>query len=288
MGEKLRLCVLVLAHKNLEQLQQLTNLLAEEYDVFVHIDSKTSFLPKDVHTRPNIQAIKKHRTNWGSVQFVYAALDLMSLAQKTGYDRYVLISGQDLPIKKLSYISRYFSMKPSINFVHSVNLRDWSPGGLERVTHWHFRLPHGTTGLTSLVLKSIDFVLRKTQDFFHIQRNLAWEFYGGGNWVDLTGDTVQKILHLVQQEPRFLRRFRGTANADEVFFQTAIHYLGLESTTSHFQTRFVDWQTGPESPRILRHEDLNKLLESEALFARKFDPEIDQLIAEDIVRRLGS
>ena len=35
--------------------------------------------------------------------------------------------------------------------------------------------------------------------------------------------------------------------------------------------RYIDWESGPEFPRILNQEDKKKLLENKALFARKFN-----------------
>ena len=67
------------------------------------------------------------------------------------------------------------------------------------------------------------------------------------------------------------------------FFQTAIHYLGLEGRSSSESLRYIDWASGPEHPRTLRSEDLQRLAGSGALFARKFDTSTDARVIEMVL-----
>ncbi|MPN44517.1 hypothetical protein SDC9_192082 [bioreactor metagenome] len=47
--------------------------------------------------------------------------------------------------------------------------------------------------------------------------------------------------------------------------------------------RFVDWSEGGRSPRVLRMEDYEALMESGMLFARKFDEAKDG----EVIRRIA-
>jgi len=224
---------------------------------------------------PGSKVIKKYKISWGSFAMVKATLDLMRLAQSAGYERYVLISGQDLPIKSNRQIREFFDANKGTDFIQSLNLRMWDAGGFERVSHFHLQSPTGSKGLKQFLLKVGGKLLSEIQTRLGYVRKTSWDFYCGPQWVDLTGDTVDKVLSLVSTNPKFLRRFRATTCADEIFFQSAIHYLGLEDRSSNVSLRYIDWKSGPEYPRTLRADDYESLLASDALFARKFDTQVD-------------
>lgn len=281
----MRVAVLILAHKNPDQLGKLVLSLVRTFDVFVHIDKKARFNSCDLPRVVNLRVVKKHKISWGSFAMVEATLDLIRLAGPQNYARFILISGQDLPIKSNGEILKFYSEHSDTNFMQSLNLKDWDSGGLERVTHWHFRSPIGTRGLAKLALRISGFALSTVQKRLGFSRKMEWEFFCGSQWVDLTGETARAILSLTEANPAFLRRFRATTCSDEIFFQTAVHFLGLENTCSPAQTRYIDWSSGPEFPRTLRISDLEQLQASPALFARKFDSATDNEVIDHLLQQ---
>ena len=50
--------------------------------------------------------------------------------------------------------------------------------------------------------------------------------------------------------------------------------------------RYVNWTDGPEYPKTLRLEDYAKIMNSNKLFARKFDETIDKEIIEKIYEKI--
>jgi hypothetical protein len=44
--------------------------------------------------------------------------------------------------------------------------------------------------------------------------------------------------------------------------------------------RYVDWSEGGPSPRVLTSYDLERMVRSSALFARKFDPRVDAAVID--------
>jgi hypothetical protein len=69
--------------------------------------------------------------------------------------------------------------------------------------------------------------------------------------------------------------FRNTYVPDESFYQTSMMNSRFGNNLVNDNRRYIDWTTGPERPRVLRMEDLPRLRESNALFARKVDARID-------------
>lgn len=50
--------------------------------------------------------------------------------------------------------------------------------------------------------------------------------------------------------------------------------------------RYIDWENGPEYPKILREEDYEKIIDSKALFGRKFDENVDKNIIDKIYKKI--
>lgn len=44
--------------------------------------------------------------------------------------------------------------------------------------------------------------------------------------------------------------------------------------------RYVDWTGGGDHPKVLTLRDLDALLASSKLFARKFDPTVDEVVLD--------
>lgn len=266
-----KIAVLVLAHKNMAQISALVELLKEEFDVYVHLDAKSKLEPRELLTSQNIFVLKKHRIRWGSPAIVKASLSLLKYAASANYDRYILVSGQDLPIKPLKDIRKFFEINPEKEFVGSLNLRDWDHGGLTRVTRYHSPSHLGSKGAVKTWLRFQSYALDRIQDFLNIKRTLEIEFYCGPQWVDLTGKAVKAILEYVEANTWLLRRFRWTACSDEIFFPTILNLLNMESRLENQVLRYVDWSEAKDSPKLLGSDDLVGLRNSKALFARKFE-----------------
>jgi hypothetical protein len=97
------------------------------------------------------------------------------------------------------------------------------------------------------------------------------QLYGGPQWWSLTRECTQYILGFVQTRSAYLRSFRYTYIPDEAFFQTIIRNSPFKDQVVNDSLRYIDWESGPKSPRILTSDDISKILSSGKLFAWKFD-----------------
>jgi hypothetical protein len=59
----------------------------------------------------------------------------------------------------------------------------------------------------------------------------------------------------------------------------------LRSSIQNRLLTYADWQ-GPPYPRILKQSDFERLKSNEAFFARKFDPDVDTEILNEIDHEL--
>ena len=85
----------------------------------------------------------------------------------------------------------------------------------------------------------------------------------------------QCLEYVATRDPELVRFFRWSAVPDESFFQTLLMNSPLAETLVNDDLRYIDWSEGEASPRVLTSFDLERMLRSSALFARKFDPRVD-------------
>lgn len=223
---------------------------------------------------------------WGASSQIKAEMLLFSAAHANGpYAYYHLLSGADLPIKPISTILSFFDSHQGKEFVgfSSADSRDY----LFRVMEWHFntwqlkdpdyRWTRADRWRNSLEKKANKYLRRHREDFRK-----------GTNWVSITEGFCSYLL----QHERYIRRcYRFTLAADEIFLHTLlwqspfkdnIYSLCNESSGC---MREIDWTRGNPHVWGSAPEDLDILLSSGNMFARKFSSR-HKKIAEEIYSRL--
>ena len=279
----MRIAILLTAYKNAAQLNRLVDHLSRDFDVYIHIDKRS---PITITEKQHVFVYKKYRSYWGSINTVLAVIYLFKMAFPKSYERYLLITGQDIPIKSNTQISEFFSINSDKEYFEYLKLPTlfWNNGGMDRIDrYWPLEYGH-LSGLHSFIAHVLSWVQKRLYAsrlarFF--KRPIDYEFYGGSNYMDLTGSCVAKVLEYIDKHPRYIRRFLYTRIPEEIFFQTIILSLpGLE--IENLVLRYVDWESGPEYPKVLDISDLNKVKRSPAIFARKVDERKDNMIIDAI------
>ena len=111
----------------------------------------------------------------------------------------------------------------------------------------------------------------------------------GANWFDITHDFAE---YVVSKEQEIKNMYKSTFCADEIFLQTLfvnsrfknnLYYNVYDDNPKQIM-RYIDWNRG--NPYVFRENDFNDLIESEFLFARKFDEDIDEVIIDNIYHYL--
>lgn len=281
MSKNKKIAIMMTVHKNEEQVNRLVNHLSKDFDIYVHIDKKSSL---KVNKAENIFVYKKYQVAWGSFNQIIASLYLLKKAFKNGYNRYLFISGQDLPIKSNREIKTFFENN-DIEYIHIEkipNSEGWP--NMSRLTEYHFnkinskiigvKYINKTTSILSKLISKIK------------PRKLNYDFYGGANWTNYTHNCVEKIFEYLENNPQYINRFKWTNCTDEIFYQIIINQLnGLKIKNDCL--RYVNWTDGPEYPKILRIADYEKIInKSDNLFARKFDEKVDKEIIEMIYKKI--
>jgi hypothetical protein len=278
----MRIAVLMLAHKNLGQLERLLDRLTEDFDVYLHLDEKWKVDIRFFEKYNNVYLTRRFNINWGSYQQVQADAELFVEAFKKDYDYYMLISGQDLPIKSNSQIIKFLEDNKEYSFVdyEAFPKKDWIEhfeGGYSRVTYYYgFDFKKNRVGF---VLKKALALVRLLQKLTGIKRKLQpLKYYGGWNWVNLNRAAMTHIVTYMEKNPGFIKSFKYSLCGDEVWIQTAL--MNSENKVINDELRYTDWRGCLENPKMLTMEHLADLKASKALFARKFDTDVDNNIIE--------
>jgi hypothetical protein len=274
---------MLLVHNNENQVNRLVKHLSNDFDVYVHIDKRCSI---NIIKSEKIFIYKNYKTYWGSFNQIIATLYLLKEAFKKGYDRYILISGQDLPIKSNKEIEKFFDNNnfEYLNIGKIPNSEGWP--SMNRLTAYNLDNKYRGTGDKS----KYDIIFRIQRKSFHIlnkikKRKLDYDFYGGENWTNYTHNCVKKIFEYLENDRNYIKRYKWTNCADEIFYQTIINKLNGIMIKKN-SLRYIDWKSGPEYPKILRVEDYEKIMNSGNLFARKFDETVDNQIIEMIYKKI--
>ena len=286
----MQIAVLVLAHKINDQFNRLVSCMADDFDVYIHIDKKTQNKSLKCK-RDNVRIFSEYPVYWGSYNVVLATLFLMGQAsRRNSYDRYLIISGEDVPLKNNLFIKEFFRGNISEYFYYSKLPHPvWiGNGGFDRLEYYYPNLlrdsdPGGSYKKVSKWLeeknkKKLIPLLKK----INLKRSLNFVPYGGTNWMDLTDECISQILKYIDRNSSYLNRFKYTRLPEEIFFHTLICNFTSGLTIEKNVLRYIDWRTGPEFPRNMRVDDYDRLIKSDKLFARKFNQDIDSEIIDMI------
>lgn len=275
--QKPRVAILVLAHAYPTLLDSLIGRLSPDFDVYLHVDRATDITLRDFAWATTVTTVRSRRTYWGSFQCTLAILDLLRKAHARGYDRYVLISGQDVPLVSNAEIVEFFSRNDHIDYLQSIPVSDPSVDAtIDRITRRYWHAPYRHAGLSRFLYSIVEYALELGYRSFLQKKMLAGDFYWGETWFGIRHSTASALLSFLEETPDFARLFAGSRLAEESFLQTAVRRISEPTTLSDRLLTYTDWITGPEKPRVLERVDLKRLLESGFLFGRKVHPEKSQ------------
>jgi hypothetical protein len=274
---------LIRAHQAPAQLERLVRRLNTHRSRFyVHINRRTddavyNEMVERLHHVERVNWLPRVSCYWGGFSLVQATLEGVRAVSEghTMPDHVVLLSGQDYPLRPAAQIEAFLEEQKGKNFLSywALPAEEWASerGGLDRV-RWMYlervRVKPNSPGDRPLRLP--------------IPRRFPPGFrpFGGMAFWALTGEAVAYVGRFVRENPAVTRFFRFVKMPDELFFQTVLMNSPLRDTVENENTHYLDWSTPGAHPATLGKADLPKLLASDKLFARKFDPAVDAEILD--------
>jgi len=267
-----RIAYVILAHHRPDLVVRLVRRLATgDARFFVHVDRRAGGeLPAVIRQRlPMARLVRRRKCVWGGFGIVRAILEGLDAvhADGDGYDFVAVLSGQDYPVQPVRAIHEYLGERRAQSFLNhfTVPTPRWVRGGLERFTGWHwhghmlgrhvaFPDPHLLGGWT-----------------WHRRFPEGFKPYGGSMYWALSRDAFRYVQDFIARNPRFVRYFKHVNIPDESFFQTILMNSPLAPTIVDDDLHYTDWSAVKSHPKTLGSGDLDAVLGSGKLFARKFD-----------------
>lgn len=283
---------LVLAHTAPAHLGRLIAALSSESSsIFVHVDRKSDLDTFRHLAGPNVEFTRERvRVEWGDFSQVEAILVLLraGFADPRHFDRFVLISGVDYPLRSASYIERFFALRPEWEFMDLLSMPNDAAGKpITRLTTYQPRPRHGRLGEPWWRL--LMGISRRVHRRNYRARLRGLTPYAGSTWWAVSRDACAHILMFTRDHAAIVRFFRHVVNPDESYFQTILGNSPFRSNVRKKLT-YTDWSGGRANPGIITeaHVEMLAALDRRApntpdadewLFARKFADGDDRIVA---------
>jgi hypothetical protein len=273
---------------------------------FVHIDRKSDLAPFTCQALDNVTFSKRRVTiQWGDFSMVEATLALIrqALDDPRRFDRLVLLSGNDYPLRSQAVIEQFFDRNQGTEFMNVLAMPSEGSGEagkpIKRLASYK---PSPTDPLSARVTRALLSRVGAFPQMRDYKRALGGRTpYAGSQWWALTRQAAQFVTSLVKTEGALSEYYRNTHCPDEMFFQTILANSSFGPGIRRNLT-YTDWSENDTGPAGIteKHLDLfssTTLFEpddlfggGEMLFARKFSddrPDIVSAVDRLIVQRDG-
>jgi len=288
------LAYLVLAHGQPEQAARLVRRLTTPQDlVVVHVDRKAELAPfRAAFAAAGVSPLLVHPRKWvawGGWGIVRATLAGMRAAVRSGHDftHLILLSGGDYPIRSTAEIQAFFEGQPHRSFI------SWSLGGGPVMTDeerrgnaaWYWSGDMTRLGTWCISVRGRRWHLPNERipvsPPLPIPPGLVPA--QGSAWWNLSREAVEYSLRYLRRRPDVRTFFRVVFAPDENVFQMLLLQSPLRDRLVNEDLRFMHW--AGNSPPTLGLEDVEEMVASKKLFARKFEATISAQALDELDRR---
>lgn len=268
---------LVMCHKNPGQVNQLIGKLLETGGhVYVHIDAACDDFP--IEERENVFIIPKERrifVRWAGISMMDAEIVLLqsALEAETEYSHFVLLSGEDYPIKSERHIDSFLKSESEYNFIDIKRPEDNDYQRYEKRNQILFPEIIAGTGLLRRVIKNIYVHLtggyKKTFGLFCRKNKSGLDFYYGSQWWVLNRDTAKWVCQYLEDHTEVRKFFTYSLVPDECMMQSLVMKSPFKECIKPSLT-YVEWGDNRNHPNYLSEFQIDGLRKDDRyLFARK-------------------
>ncbi|MBF4492878.1 hypothetical protein IR010_10030 [Flavobacterium sp. MR2016-29] len=271
--------VLITAYKNYNHLEEIINSFDVNFELFIHIDKKSNISDIELANLRKYEIVKlveqKYKVNWGGFNHLKSILYLTQEAFKNKEMAYFhLISGHDFPIKKSDYFLDFFK-NTDVEYITYGNVPTIGAadnGNMDRIEYYNFYdLLNAKNSKENAKIRR----LVRIQKRLGIKRKIAStmpKLYCGSTWWSLSRDCVSYVIDFTKNNKSVLNRFKHTLCSEEFYFQTVIMNSPFAKKAANNNLRHIDWiARNGNNPAVLDETDYDKLVQTDAFFARKFE-----------------
>lgn len=267
---------LILAHNNFEVTRYLIAALDDSRnDIYIHFDKKIKELPAFTTYQAKLFVLDDRvDIRWGDKSIVEAEYKLFEAAVVRDYGYYHLLSGVDMPLKSQEYIHAFFAKHFGKEFIGFAQY-DYAKEVERKMNRIHlfprsFRAED--ENFIYWLKRGVRAAFIKFQEWINYLRNTDISFKKGVQWVSVTHDFVKCLL---AHKAEVLAFCRYTFCSDEIYKHTICWNSQFRDKIYHKSDeaigcmRKIQWDNG--RIHIWKEKDYNILMDSDYLFARKFN-----------------
>lgn len=290
----LKKAYIIAAHKYPTHLLRLIKRLDDGHSTFfIHIDKSVDIDKFEALNAfgSKIKWVDRVRSNWATMGQVNSTLNAMKAIVASGepFEMVSFISGQDYPIKSNEEIDHFFKTSEHSIFLDYFPLPDYDKwkdkGGMWRVNKYFFGLEP-----RQLFLSKSANLLSSVVPFFRRQHPTHMQAYVGSAWFSMDLDAIKYVLKYVEENPKYVAYQKNGFSPDELFYIMILVNSPDKSITQRIQNnnkRLIKWKNWSTSnPETLTIKNFDEIAASDALYARKFDPFVDNNVLDLIDKNM--
>lgn len=281
--------ILVIAHKNIEQVIELSELLRRKFEVYVHVDKKCIMSETQMRTLLSTGAyvFQDVSVKWGGWSIAEAARVLFREALKNKDITYMhVISGEDYPVKSPEIIYDFYENNNKIYM--QCNPAEGSVKSGESQVIWqkyyfdydkiNRRTIFGKIYHRYSLLKQTILRVDKFKDL-----NVDMKLYQGANWMDIPRDAAEYFMKYFDEHENVRKLFMTGYCPDEFWIQTILKNSEFEARIDGDIHRYVKWEKQYDNyPAVLDEREFSKIKGGNYHFARKFNPQYSTALKRKI------
>lgn len=275
MKKQVKIAYLVIAYMDPDQLKRLAARLSRTADVFVHINASVDLLPfqhalSDIQEQGKIIFSKeRYRIVWGGYSILQAAFSMMEQAfRQDAYDRFVLLTGLDYPIRSDEEIEAFFRVNAHTEYICADVVNGEQYGHLYYHASRDHRLLHKCFQLYEKILRAFG---KKGKKDYIVYKGKTWQLYGIAPKWALTGACASYLLDFYKNNKKFNRYFQRMHAPDDFYVATVLFQSKFRDAIESREDIFrIIWLPDDKGAKILDQEDYQELKGSHQLYAKKF------------------
>lgn len=281
--------ILLLWHKNLQQLIKTISTFDNDFLFYIHLYKKGDVTRQEISQLNEIENVarvfSKYDVHWGGLSIVKAEILLLESITKDGIADYIhFMSGEDYLIKSIADFKSFFNRNKGAEFIEYTVMpnENWPGDGYNRLTYYGFydwfniQSKNGARWINKMI---------HFQKKIGIKRSIPNQFrclYGGSNWMSITKECAQYIVKKKKQHRTFFNNLKHTLAPDECYFHTIILNSRFAEKTINNNFRLIIWEEGAPSPTTLTEKHWLQITTSDCLIARKFNWDKSKKLIETI------
>ena len=284
----MKIAYLITAHNQPNHLHRLVDALnTNNAAFFIHLDAKSDLNGFHPETYPkNVKFIDDRvRVNHGGFALLHAMITLVKTAfNSEDFDYFQFLSGWDYPIKSNDYILNFLTRNYPTNFMNFYPLTK-SADFVDNIRKFYFIDTIGNSpSFLKKPFKALQYLFNKTSYARPFVPGLIP--YRGSSWFCLNILTITYIINFLgtKKGKSLYNFYKNSVCSDEMFFQTVVLnsplaeycrlYNGEVDAVARNENKaylhYIDWDQKRENPAVFDENDFQTLMNSQALYARKF------------------